>query len=233
MLPWPNRVRSFTMSSQFDAQHLFRDKSVAAVACWLDHSSARQQCCGGCFIQPFPDSKNTSIDDAVNPFVRKGVVYWRSLSGTRRFPARSDMTFRGLAAILPYTVIVSVIDGGADFEYRYVGDAQRQAIGVWFKGLRVTQIEAGAPPFGAILRAAYEQVRASGAPSLVQGRIDHQPPDTQLLYHETAFLPLGADGSAVDHILIVGVQIPAPIWETPKEKIVSLKEDARSRSTQD
>jgi hypothetical protein len=180
-----------------------------------------------------PDSTNISIDDAVNPFVKKSVVYWRSLCGTRQFPARSDMTFRGLAAMLPYTVIVAVIDSGTDFEYRYVGDAQRQAFGVWFKGLRVTQIELAVPAFGTILRGAYEKVRASGTPSLVRGRVDHEPPDSQLLFHETTFLPLGVEDSAVDHILIVGVQIPAPFWEISKEKIATLKEDASSRATQD
>lgn len=138
------------------------------------------------------------------------------------------MTLRGMAAVLPFSVIVGVIDAGADYEYCYVGEAQRQAFGVWFKGLRLTQIEAAAPPLGAILRATYEQVRASGTPSLVRGRSDHEPPNSQLLYHETTFLPLGTDDSAVDHILIVGVQIPAPFREIPKEKIAVLTEDARA-----
>ena len=87
--------------------------------------------------------------------------------------------------------------------------------------------------FGTILRGAYEKVRASGTPSLVRGRVDHEPPDSQLLFHETTFLPLGVEDSAVDHILIVGVQIPAPFWEISKEKIATLKEDASSRATQD
>ncbi len=178
------------------------------------------------------DSSNICIDDAINPFVKMGVAYWRSLCGTRRFPARSDMTLRGMAAILSYTVIVGVIDDGADFEFLYVGEAQRQAFGVWFKGLRVTQIEAAAPPFGAILRAAYEKVRASGTPSLVRGRIDHEPPDSQLLYHETTFLPLGVEDSTVDHILIVGVQIPVPFWKLSKESIVTLAQDARAATEQ-
>jgi hypothetical protein len=180
---------------------------------------------------PSPVSKNISIDDALNPVVMMGLAYWRSLCGTMRFPARNDLTLRGMAAFLPFTVIVAVIDCGADFEFRYVGEAQRQAFGVWFKDLRVTQIEAVAPALGAILRGAYEQVRASGAPSLVRGRVDHKPLDSRLLYHETAFLPLGLDGSSVDHLLIVGVQIPEPFWEISKEQIVTLTDDTRSRTT--
>jgi hypothetical protein len=102
------------------------------------------------------------LDNAVNPYVKKAIAYWRSLCGGRRFPARADMTLRGLAAILPYAVIIGVIDGGADFEFRYVGEAQREAFNTSFKGLRVSQIEAAVPELGTLLRGVYEQARATG-----------------------------------------------------------------------
>src|SRR6202789_2419961 len=99
------------------------------------------------------------VDDAKSSYVKAGVEYWRSLCAERRFPARVDLTLRGMATFLPHTVILTVIDDGADYEFRYVGDAQRQAFGTHFKGLRITQIEAAAPKLGAVLRLAYEQVR--------------------------------------------------------------------------
>ena len=74
--------------------------------------------------------------------------------------------------------------------------------------MRLTQIEAAAPELGSVLRAAYEQARAFGEPFIVRGRVDENLPDTILLFHETAFLPLGASDSAVDHLLLVGVQVP-------------------------
>jgi hypothetical protein len=168
------------------------------------------------------DAPFLCIDVAINPFVKMGVAYWHSLCGQRRFPARDDLTLRGTAAILPYSVIVRVIDGGADFEYRYVGESQRQAFKTSFKGLRLSQIEAAVPQLGSLLRAAYERVRSSGEPFLVRGRIDHEPADSKLLYHESAFLPLGISDAAVDHILIVGVQIPEPFWHVPAEKLTTL-----------
>lgn len=134
------------------------------------------------------------------------------------------MTLRGMAAILPYVVIIGVIDDGADYEYRLVGDAQRQAFKTYFKGMRVTQIEAVVPDLGMVLREAYEKVRSAGAPLFLRGRTDHEPPGSQFLYHETAFLPLGATDTAVDHLLIVGVQIPTPFWEIPTEKLSGLAE---------
>ena len=168
------------------------------------------------------------LDNAVNPHVKKAIDYWRSLRGQRRFPARADMTLRGLAPILPYAVIVSVIDAGADFEFRYVGEAQREAFKTSFKGLRVSQIEEVLPELGGILRGVYEQARATGVPFIVRGRIDHEPANSKLLYHETVFLPLGADDSAVDHLLVVGVQVPTPFWDIRADELVTLSDKARA-----
>jgi hypothetical protein len=161
----------------------------------------------------------TAVENARNPLVKTGVDYWLSLCGQRRFPARDKLALRGMATFLPCTVIAGVVDDGADYEYRYVGEAQRQAFGTYFKGMRVTQIEAALPELGAILRSAYEQVRSTGASFLVRGRVDHEPARSQCRYHETAFLPLGASDAAVDHLLIVGVQVPTPFWELPDEKL--------------
>jgi len=182
--------------------------------------SARQQADG---------SAVTALDKARNPFVAKAIAYWQSLCGESRFPARDQLTLRGMASFLQLTVIIAVIDGGADYEYRYVGEAQRLAFRTYFKGMRVSQIEAAAPELGAILRGAYELVRSSGMPLLVQGRIDHAPVDSQFRYHETAFLPLGAGGAAaVDHLLIVGVQVPDPFWEFSDEKLKILTGQVRA-----
>jgi hypothetical protein len=164
----------------------------------------------------------TAVENARNPLVKTAVDYWLSLCGQRRFPARDKLTLRGMASFLPCTVIAAVVDNGADYEYRYVGEAQRQAFRTYFKGMRVTQIEAALPELGAILRSAYEQIRSTGAPFLVRGPVDHEPARPQFRYHESAFLPLGASDAAVDHLLIVGVHVPTPFWELPNEKLKSL-----------
>jgi hypothetical protein len=156
-----------------------------------------------------------SIDDVSNIYVKRAVAYWRSLCAGRRFPSRSDLTLRGMAPFLPYTVIIAVIDDGADYEYRYVGNAQRNAFKFDFKGIRLSQIESSAPEFGAILRAAYEDVRVTGIPYAVRAPNDHEIGKTNVHYHETTFFPLGTGEATVDHILIVGVQIPDPFWKLP------------------
>jgi hypothetical protein len=167
--------------------------------------------------------QNYSISEAKSPCVQQGVAYWRSLCSQTRFPARADLTLRGMARVLPHSVIIEVLDRGADYEYRYVGDIQRQAFNTDFKGVRVTQIEAIAPKLGGVLRAAYERVRSTGDPFITRGRIEHDMPGGKFLYHETAFLPLGTDGCTVDHLLIVGVQVPEPFWDIPPDKLQALE----------
>lgn len=128
-----------------------------------------------------------------------------------------------MAAILPHVVIVAVIDD--DYEFRYVGEAQRQGYGINFKGIRVSQIVAAIPHLGILLRDAYDKVRLAGTPYVVRGRVDHEPPDAKPLYHETVFLPLGADSKTVDHLLIVGVFVPDPFWDVPTDKMAIITEE--------
>ena len=177
------------------------------------------------FKAPFPAREGAAIapvEDAKSPSVKAGVAYWTMLKKARRFPARAELTLRGMASFLPCSVIVSVIDDGADFEFRYVGDAQRQAFRSYFKGLRIKQIEAAAPELGALLRSVYEPVRSNGVPFLVRGRLGQDGDDPRFRFHETAFLPLGTDDTAVDHLLVVGVQVPDPFWQFTDEKLKDL-----------
>jgi hypothetical protein len=162
------------------------------------------------------------VEDARSPFVKAGVEYWTMVKAARRFPARAELTLRGMAPFLPYSVIIGVIDDGADFEYRYVGDVQRQAFKTYFKGVRVSQIEAAVPELGALLRGVYEPVRSNGIPFLVRGRLGQDGGDARFRFHETAFLPLGAGDAAVDHLLVVGVQVPDPFWQFTDKKLSAL-----------
>jgi hypothetical protein len=157
------------------------------------------------------DRPTYSIDDVEHPIVISAVSYWRSLRAQRRFPARADLALRGMARFLPYTLIVAVIENGADYEYRFVGDFERQAFKRDFKGMRVSQVEKIAPTFGEIIRATYDEVRSTGLPFAVRGLADHVKTDEHLPYHETAFLPLGAADGVVDHLLAVGVNIERPV----------------------
>jgi hypothetical protein len=151
-----------------------------------------------------------SVDLVENQIVKAAVSYWYSVRGQRRLPARSDLTLRGMASFIPYTLIVAVIEGGADYEYKFVGEVERQQFGRDFKGMRVSAVEKIAPKFGSILRATYDRIRSMGSPFAVRGLADHEPHDIWRPYHETAFLPLGVTDEIVDHFLAVSVNVPRP-----------------------
>jgi len=176
-----------------------------------------------------PGSLTASIDEAGNPLVKRSIVYWRSLKGERRYPAREALTLRGMAAFLRYTIIVHVLDRAADYEFTYVGDAQREAFQSYFKGLRVSQLQAAAPEFGSVLRGVYDVIRADGTPFIVRGRTGTEPVDSKSAYFESAFLPLGASDSAVDHILVVGVRIPEPFWNLSEDDRKTLAAQSETR----
>ena len=148
-----------------------------------------------------------SIDEVEHPIVRSAASYWQSVRAQRRFPARADLTLRGMASWLPYTLIVAVIENGADYEFRFVGDAERQAFKRDFKGMRISQVEKIAPAFGETIRATYNKVSSIGLPFAARGLVDHVTTDDYVPSHETVFLPLGTTDSLVDHLLIVGVTI--------------------------
>ena len=160
-----------------------------------------------------------AVEQATDPHVKIGVDYWRSLCGGRRFPARADLTLRGMAAFLAYTVIVNVIEGGADYEYRFAGDAQNRTFKIPLKGIRISQIEAALPQLGATLRGVYDRARSPAAPFVMRGRLPSESFDSDPRYHETAFLPLGESDAAVDHLLLVGVNVPKPFWDIPDHRI--------------
>lgn len=178
-------------------------------------------------------SVTASIDEAGNPLVKRSILYWRSVKGERRFPPRDALTLRGMAAFLRYSIIVHFLDRAADYEFTYVGEAQREAFQSYFKGLRVSQLQAAAPEFGNVLRGVYDTIRAERTPFVVRGRTGNEPADSKSAYYESALLPLGASDAAVDHILVVGVRVPEPFWklsEGDRSALASQSEARRSAS---
>jgi hypothetical protein len=161
--------------------------------------------------QPAPDRSSTvvvTLDDLENDVVRTGANYWCALRAGGRLPARSQLSPRDMAGLLKHLVLVKVIDGGRDFEYRITGDAQVQAYGFHFQNMRVSHIEAAAPEFGRMMRGLYETVRASAAPFAVRGWVGRDVPDARFVYYESVFLPLAEDGVTVDHIVVVSLYVP-------------------------
>ncbi len=135
-------------------------------------------------------------------------AYWRMLRGARTLPARADLSPKDMRAILPNVVLLRVIEGGRDYEYRIVGETFVRAYGIQFRGKRLTQVEAVNPEHGARMRNMYEHVRRSANPLALRGWVGQEFVDSRFVYFETVLLPFADDGETVDHLLAVSVHVP-------------------------
>lgn len=134
--------------------------------------------------------------------VLTGVSYWRQLAAGRRFPPRASMLSCLSPQLLDHAVLVEVLQGGADYEYRQVGQAMTRAFDEDFTGKRISRLVQDEPRFGLGLRMVYDMVRASGEPVAYRGWVGADLRGAAFVRHESAILPLGEDG-AVDHLLQV------------------------------
>ncbi len=140
--------------------------------------------------------------------VLSGVAHWRSLCAGRRFPERADIEPPKFGPLLGHVILVKVLDDGADYEYRLVGETLVPGFNENFAGRRLSQIVASAPKFGLGLRMLYDMVRTSGEPLGYRGWVGKDMKGAEFVYHENALLPLGPEGGEVDHLLIVSVILP-------------------------
>lgn len=132
--------------------------------------------------------------------LQTGVSYWRQLAAGRRFPPRASLVSCLSSRLRDHAVLIEVLEGGADYEYRQVGAALMQAFDGDFTGRRISALVAGAPRVGLGLRMVYDMVRASGEPLAYRGWIGADLEAASFFHHESAILPLGQEG-AVDHLL--------------------------------
>jgi len=134
--------------------------------------------------------------------VRAGTAMWQALRHEGRFPSRARMTSCLTKPLREGSLLVEVLEGGADYRYREVGAALVRAFNQDFSGRRLSGIIESAPRFGLGVRMLYEMVRAGGEPLGYRGWVGEDLPGVAFIHHESAILPLGEDG-VVDHLLVV------------------------------
>jgi len=130
---------------------------------------------------------------------------------------RNELSPREMVPFLRNLVVIRIIDEGKDYEYRIVGDAFVQALGMNFRGLRLTEVEVADPAYGLATRAAYEHVRTTTQPFALRGWVSPSVPSL-FSYHETAFLPLG-DKDEIDHILVASSFTPRAIYGEEQQEL--------------
>jgi hypothetical protein len=155
-----------------------------------------------------------SLDAVEAPAVRAGVGYWKRLCGQRKFPSRNEVTPRDILGLLRNTILLRVIDGGNDYEYRIVGDAHVIAHGFSAQGMKLSELGSFASGYGEVLKSLYDYPVRNCAPLALRGWISKGEDDSEFIYAESVFLPLGPDEATVDHVLNFSVYVPHPAKAT-------------------
>jgi hypothetical protein len=151
-----------------------------------------------------PGTYRVAMDQLSSATLRKGLDLWTRKRGARRFPSRADMQPRDMAEFLRQVVLVRVLPGAEDFQFRVVGDAIAQAQGASYQGLTLSEIDRLRPGYGDALGRAYRSVCRWGEPTLYRGSVVAILGE-KAITHESLLLPLSDNGVMVDHILLVAV----------------------------
>jgi len=76
-----------------------------------------------------PSIEIIALHDLESPVLRKVDGLWQAWRGSARMPPRERLSFRELGGAAKHVSLARVLDGGADYEFRIVGDAHVQALG--------------------------------------------------------------------------------------------------------
>ncbi len=153
-----------------------------------------------------PGSSSFEIHDIAevdDPLLLRGIAYWKALRGSRAFPAREQIEPRAIAPLLSRTVIIRVIDGGADFEYVIVGDEVERAYKAKLIHRRVSDIAREMPNTIAFWFGVYRDVCKTRQPVFVRLVAGHDE-ETHFSEGQVVLLPLGTSDDQVDHMITFG-----------------------------
>lgn len=148
------------------------------------------------------------IEAIGSPIVRQGVDYWRDLKGARSYPARSDVRPRALAPLLRNVVLLRLVEGGQDYEFRIVGDAHVISHGYSMQGQRLSDVDKYSPGYGAVLKSLYDRAVRRRDVYAFRGWLERSDANKPYMYSESVFMPMGPDETVIDHVLNISVYTP-------------------------
>lgn len=121
-----------------------------------------------------------------------GVTQWLQARGERKFPSRHELDIRNLGRALANMALIEVIDGGADFLIRLVGDEVRRAYPAKLNGRLISELFKELPKTVPLWRAAFRKVVETGEPLAMQIQVGSDIPEVRYSYAEAVCLPFGA-----------------------------------------
>lgn len=148
------------------------------------------------------DHESGAIDpsEVQNELLCKALVLWQGLRGDRLYPSRQQLSPRTLGPLLRHAILIKVLDGGAEFQIRIIGDAIAAVQNVQMQGLTTAEIDHILPGYGSMVRLAYARACAEKLPQAYRGRILREA-DQRTFDRELLLLPLGETDDAVDYLI--------------------------------
>lgn len=148
------------------------------------------------------DLESDEIDpsEVQNEILRKALALWEGLKGGRLFPSRQQLSPRVLGPLLPHAILIKVLDGGAEFQVRIIGDAIAAIQNVPMQGLTTAEIDGLLPGYGTMVRGAYTRACAEKTPQAYRGRLLREA-DQRAFDRELLLFPLGETDALVDYLI--------------------------------
>ncbi len=147
-----------------------------------------------------PDVSPNAIPpaDPASPRLRALHLYWRALAPGDSVPAYSAFDVIDVPRdLVPFLILLDVLEAGRDFRYRVVGTGVVEAIGRDFTGETVSEYrQRHEPP---AVAEGYRQVCATRTPDLYQGTLDSV--GKGFIRYERLALPLAGDDGGIAYIL--------------------------------
>lgn len=139
-----------------------------------------------------------SLDRMTRPELQDLFAYWQSRRNGRSMPSRADIDPLDIPRLLPFVVLVDVLENPRDYRYRLVGTDVAQSTGLDFTGTLLSE-STPAKVFDRIF-ADYDHVVDERRPVYSEDRVAWQQRD--YLRYKRIALPLSDDGEQVNMLLL-------------------------------
>ena len=149
----------------------------------------------------------------VHPMIADMAHYASDLAGKDPLPCRSRMRidFARLDAMLDHMFLVDVVNGGADYYFKYFGETMHIMCGINLCGMRLSEV--ADPGMRSSFKASYDQVVAKHAPLYLKGH--YSWPNSKIPI-ERLLIPIVDDSGAVT--ALCGLSVPGiPLAEIKRQ----------------
>jgi hypothetical protein len=126
------------------------------------------------------------------------LAYWEGIRGSRAMPRRGDIDPAEIPRLLPFVMLVDVLENPLDFRFRLVGTEIDAITAVNLRGQRFS--ESRHLSSGSNVWSDYLSVATTHQP--LMGKVDYVGADRYVRAIRHCLMPLSDDGERVNMILV-------------------------------